>query len=766
MRYLLNLASHSALPGSPWEHTNLVIPDEVRGNKKLRDSWICDASTKHCVYNTWEGLNENARLARATADREENPPHKCYGVVADFDAKMSMDEVASGFERLAPLLPTYYGVSLSGKCHLVWTFEKPLTITTFQLAEKFLELVMDKLRLLGALPSLDVKAFVDPCKYYTSGGDWYRVADAAISYNTALGWLVQASQKINYREQGYAVPLTIVREQLLKNPKFVEHWSDIEFQVGAQGPSWWVEGSESPKSAIVKETGMFTYSAHAIKNFYSWGDMIGWAFVDQYKANHVGNAVAGIYYDGRQFWREITRGDWKPFSKDDILHFLKISRGLKERALKGEQHSELDLAYEFLIDHHNIEGAAPFVFKPNGKIEVNEKPFLNIHTGRVVRPVDHPVEWGNPDHFPVISRFFGPPSTVCPDPAARRFFKGGSLPLDIFISWLSYFYKGGYELNLRSGHNLFLSGPVNVGKTFVNRGVIGGIMNGYREAKEYLMGEDVFGAELFSVAHWVVDDGTMSNSLAAHRRWGEMIKRMAANSTFRFHEKFRTPQQVEWQGRVCCTLNNDEESARLMPDLERSILDKIMLFRVTDEPTIEFKEFSVMQRILENELPYFARFLLDWKTPEHCILYRNPGVIDYRFGGIKPWHDPILMQQANQSSRTSGFFEILEDWKAEYFHLINESKPANEKVWLWRGSAFQLRKALCANPATADALRGVDNADISRVLAQLKSKGYRIDSDDEGDIRYWTIYGPKPAEKPTPAAAEVKSNPDSKFQKS
>lgn len=745
MRYLHNLASSNVYPGTPWDHPPLVIPDAIRSNKTLRDAWINEPATKHCVYNTWEALNANARLKRKGVakdgeESEENPPYRCYGVTADFDAVMSQDEVASGFSRLAPLLPSYYGVSLSGKCHLVWLFEKPLPITSFELAIKFLELVAEKLRLQGALPSLDYKAFVEPAKYYTSGGEWYKISENPISYHTALGWLLESTKKINYAEQAYCVPLNVIKEQFSLNPKFAEQWAGIDFQVGSQGPTWWVEGSESPKSAIVKESGMFTYSSHATKNFYTWGDLLGYSFVDQYKSNHIGKALDGVYYDGQNFWREISRGDWKAFDKADILHFLRVARGLRDKVNKGEQFNDLDLAYEFLIDHHNIEGAAPFVFRPNGLIRVNEKPFLNTHTKRVISPVDHKVVWGHPDHFPTLSRFFGPPSSVNSDPAAPRFFKGGAVAVDTFISWLSYFYKSAYELKLVSGHNLFVCGGANLGKTFLNRAIIGTLMNGYYEAKEYLMGEDKFGAELFSVAHWVVDDGTMNNSLAAHKRWGEMVKRMAANSTFRYHEKFRTPQQVDWAGRVVITLNDDEESTRLIPDLARSILDKLMLFRITDVATIDFLDRTTLSGIINTELPYFARFLMDWETPAECVLRRENGAIDYRFGGIKPWHDVSLIRHANQTSRSSGFFEVLEDWREEYFRVINEGKAKDQKVTVWRGSAFQLRKQLCADAATAETLRGIDNADISRSLAQLKSKGFNIQSEEDGEIKYWLIH--------------------------
>lgn len=778
--YLKNLSSTAIFTGKPWEFKFTgEIPEEIRKNKLARDRWINDPSTDWQCFSGWEGLVGSQRLNvrginKDGTDKEENPPLLCHGFVADYDAKLSEEEIASGFERLAPLLPNYYSRSLSGNCHLLWLFEKPVKIGSYDLAKEFLQIIAQKTGIPTALPKFD-DAFYLPGKYYTNGGTWFEVKPEPISYGTGIGWAVAASQKVDYSERGYNVPLNIVKEHLLKNPKFASLWDGIEFQLGAQGPTWFVEESTSPKSAIVKEAGMFTFSSHAPKEFYSWSDLLGPKVVEEYKANHIGNAVAGVYYDGRMFWREITRGDWKCFSKDDILHFLRVSRGLSDKVQKGERGSEVDLAYEFLIDHHNVDGAAPFVFKPNGLLTVSGKPFLNIHTARVLRPVDQPVEWGHPDHFPFISQFLGTPGIVDKNNDLPRFFRGGYQALDTFISWLAHFYRSGYELDLRSGHNIFVSGPVGVGKTLLNREIIGGVMQGSREAKEYLMGDDPFGAELFSVAHWVVDDGTMSTSISAHRRWGEMIKRMAANKTFRYHEKFRTPLQVDWQGRVVSTLNNDEESARLLPDLDRSLLDKIDLFQTTDNRTVDFPESAKIREILDNELPYFARFLLQWKTPQHCLLYRSgdSGPVDYRFGGIKPWHDPSLVQHANQSSRTAGFVEILDDWKKEYFKTVNETKSGSERIVTWTGSAFQLRKMMCANPATQDALRGTDNGDIGRQLSQLKAKGYALESHEDGDIRYWTIHEnakpkPSPSQSPEPAAPAplpANSKPVSKFQK-
>lgn len=749
--YLQNLSSIVVHDGTPWNFECLDIPHNLRTSKTDREKWINDPTTEWNCWSTWEGLNENQRLTTKGLksdgdDKEENPPMLCHGFVADYDFPHEDMAIASAFPTFAPFIPNYRCRSLSGNAHLLWLFEQPIKVGSFELAKLFLEVISERLKIFTALSNCDKPAFTTCAKYYTNGADWAVCHEQKISYETGIGWLMEAHKRVNYAEKGYNVPLPAVRDALLlKDDKFLAQWGDIDFTVGAQGPTWWIEGSTSPKSAILKESGMFTFSSHAPKEFYSWADLLGANFVKQYRDNLIGSAVKGLWFDGRQFWREIHRGDWKSFDKPDILHFLKVIRGLSDRVLKGEKFSEIDQAYEFIIDHQNIEGAAPFVFKPNGLLTINKKPFLNTHTGKAISPVAYATEWGHPDHFPTLSKFFGPPSTVDASPDAPRFFKGGALALDTFISWLAHYYKSAYELDLKSGHNIFIAGPVGVGKTMMNRAILGGLMNGFREAKEYLMGEDTFGAELFSVGHWVVDDATMSTSLTAHRRWSEMIKRMAANKTFRYHEKFRTPMQVEWQGRVVSTLNSDEESVRLLPDLDISMLDKVELYRTTDKATIEFPEESALKAIIERELPYFASFLLRWQTPEHCTLRRNgPGSnIDYRFGGIKPWHDPSLVQHANQSSRTAGFIEILADWKQDYFKIANEGPAKNGRITTWTGSAFQLRKQLCASPATQDALRGTDNSDIGRTLAQLKAKGYKLECEDIDDIRYWTIFEDK-----------------------
>jgi hypothetical protein len=186
---------------------------------------------------------------------------------------------------------------------------------------------------------------------------------------------------------------------------------------------------------------------------------------------------------------------------------------------------------------------------------------------------------------------------------------------------------------------------------------------------------------------------------------------------------------VQWQGRVIVTCNRDEQSIQVLPDLENSILDKIMLFKTADK-TVEFPEPEELEEIFQRELPFFARFLLDYKIPPHC-----KG--DSRFG-VKSYHEVSLVQTALQSSATAEFSEILEDWKEWYF-AIEEYK----EIKFWEGTAYKLKKEISHDQQGEAAMRGYGRGAVGRALASLKNKGEGIDCGDVNRKRIWRIYRPE-----------------------
>ena len=245
------------------------------------------------------------------------------------------------------------------------------------------------------------------------------------------------------------------------------------------------------------------------------------------------------------------------------------------------------------------------------------------------------------------------------------------------------------------------------------------------------MGEDQFGSELFAKGLWTIDDGSIATNPRTHKVFSEMIKRMAANKTFRYHAKFRVPTMVQWLGRVMISCNADEDSIRIIPDLDISILDKISIFRTVDKREKGyFPPPEEMQKILQRELGWLARWLLEHEIPAHLVG-------DTRFGVIA-YHEASVMQRAQQSSSSAGFTEILEDWRQEYFGVTNI------KAEYWDGTAFQLHKSIVSKAGSEAAMRRFDADDVGRHLSALKNKGATyieiLEEGKKSKVRKWRIF--------------------------
>lgn len=659
MRYLDNLRGVGTTKGDPWDFQG-EIPEEARTNKKKRDTWITGVTTRHCVYSAWEGVNTDQRISTPKGAEEGNEPRMLYGLVADYDAQADADDIANGLKRLKAYKPNWTSTSLSGNCHAVWLFETPLIVPNRRWAVAFLEYVAAEMKLDTFLAGFDRAAFLKPERYYTNSCDWSLVHGKRMEKALIQGWAVQVGRRFDWSQEGVSIPLDEIEKELqIQHPNF--EWPG-PFEEGTQGPTFWVAGSQSPKSATVRATGMQTFSAHATRAFYPWADLVGATFVRQYTTKQMGNAVEGIYYltGDRRYIRQIPTGQWIWESADDIKGYLLCNRGLTADRKKG-QASEADLAIDHVKNYQAIDTAVPRAFQAPGMQWVNGKRVLNTFTGKALTPADGQATWGPDGGFPWLSAYL---ETIFPGEQ-----------LDYIRSWMHRLYTGCLNVKLESNHTLFIAGPPGVGKTFFSNAVVSRMVGGFADAQDFLTNGAAFNSQLFECALWCVDDSTPTTNAYAHRRYSSMLKKVAANQSLQTHEKFKTPGMTNWQGGVVVTCNHDPESIRMIPGLDGSILDKLSLLRTCDAGQgVKFPGKAEVTELLDRELPALCAYLRDFTIPG--------GLRDDARYGIKPYHHTELVATAEQSSHDATFSQALEFWREAYF-----TGPHKQEAH-WSGNAY------------------------------------------------------------------------------
>jgi hypothetical protein len=134
----------------------------------------------------------------------------------------------------------------------------------------------------------------------------------------------------------------------------------------------------------------------------------------------------------------------------------------------------------------------------------------------------------------------------------------------------------------------------------------------------------------------------------------------------------------------------------MIPDLEQSLLDKIMLFKI-GKLSFEFPEQYELEATIESELPLLLRWLLDWDPPSSIMG-------DPRFG-VHAYQHPDLRREAQESDQTSSFLDILSLFLDEY-------ATVNKDHTYWKGSVG----ALLSDMSNCERVQGVAREYTSRAV--------------------------------------------------
>jgi len=678
-----NLTTKSVSPCDPWTFIPpQQVSKQIRHDKQSRQDWYRNIDTQWNFYTPLEASNPNQRVSN-----EDNPSKFIHGFAADYDVKIPMSRVLEVVAAM-DIKPSWIETSLGGKIRLVWLFLKPLRVDGTDFCIFLLERAMKWLRL-DLLPGLDEGAFTDPTRLLCNGGEWLATGHGPLAEVPLQVFYIGVARDFQFVSTDLAeVPLDVVEEKIKeKYPNF--SWPG-EFAYETQGPSFWIPESKSAMSAIVKKDGMFTFSDHADKSFYSWGDICGVDFLKGHADNAIAVATKDIYWDQKNFWRKKS-GFYALMGMTELQNFFKVQCRLSAKPGKSGQ-SPVDLALYHIYTTNCIIGAGPFVFKPSGLMEYMGRPVLNTYIPRALVPAAGEQKWGPDGNFPFLSQHFD----VLFDPVYQKKF---------FLAWWKHFYTSAYTLTPMPGPNVYLVGGTDVGKTMTSRAIISLSVGGFVDASGHLIGGESFNSHIYEKPLWVIDDEVVGDNSAAQTRFHAIWKKTAANQQFLFSKKYEVPLTIDWMGRIFCTLNMDYISSRIMGPMDGSVIDKTCAFRCPAVSKIIFPSRYELEKIIACELPYMLRWLLDWEPPDYVLR-------DVRYG-FKSYQESSLLDKAHQGGKSAPFKELLIEVLQNYF--IQE-KNATE----WRGTVTQLLRMLQTNPHNESILRLLRLEQTNRYLEMIQ----------------------------------------------
>lgn len=701
-----NTVTQTVAPCLPWEFKGTEnITAQIRQVKEDRQNWYKNPATQHNFYSGLEAANPNARVSK------ENPPRLLHAFVADYDVPVPKERVLEAIAAMENP-PTWFEKSLGGNFRLVWCLETPILVEDTAFCIFILQRAKEWLSL-DVLPGLDAPAFEVATRLYCNGLEWENVGKP-IPANKVQAFFVDAGRKFRFKVgDDEQVPLDVVEKAIrAKFPNF--DWPG-PFDPETQGPSFWIEGSQSTQSAILKAGGLFTFAAHAAKPFYSWSDLLGSDFTQKFNDEAIAKATADIWWDGKRFWKR-KAGVYLSLDRTELTSYFRVTCRLSAKP-GSTGNSPIDLAFDHIFSHQWVIGAGPFVFRESGLVTYQNERKLNTYSGKALDPAAGVQLWGPTGNFPFTCKLFDTIFNPIPQ-------------LPYFLAALKHYYTSAFEKDPHPGQNYVLMGGAGIGKTLLNRSYVGVAVGGYVDASDFLVDGGTFTSHLFRSPHWALDDDNPSNSAASQTRLHALFKKLAANQQFLCNEKFERASMIEWMGRIGCTTNLDYVSTRIVGPLDNSSLDKMNLFKCVAKAPFEFPSRTELQKTITAELPFFLRWLLDWSPPDH--IKRNP-----RFG-YDSYQEKSLLDQTYQTSPSASFQEI---WLEALLHFF-KSNPA-EKTW--SGTITAMVREIMVVPGNDVMLKSLRLEQSNRFLEQIQREGLVKCEASTGALnsRIWTFHRPE-----------------------
>jgi hypothetical protein len=260
----------------------------------------------------------------------------------------------------------------------------------------------------------------------------------------------------------------------------------------------------------------------------------------------------------------------------------------------------------------------------------------------------------------------------------EQMFKHGGIDQTPYVyGWLKFALECVHSEIRHPGQVFVMAGPRKCGKSIYQTEIITPLLGGRSERPNRSMrGESTFNSELFRAEHLILEDEVASTDIRSRRHFGSMCKQISSNHAHSCHGKHREALELAPLWRLSISLNDETENLMVLPIIDDSLEDKIILLLAHKEPmpmpTDTAAQKELFAQTIRRQLPAFAHFVLNWKVPDRL---RSTDYV------ITHFHHPTLLQSIQAQSPES-----------QLWSLVIEKILQDEKEWI--GTATELQDQL------------------------------------------------------------------------
>jgi energy-coupling factor transporter ATP-binding protein EcfA2 len=357
--------------------------------------------------------------------------------------------------------------------------------------------------------------------------------------------------------------------------------------------------------------------------------------------------VTTTYFDHNRggYWHQNNRGNWIQLTEASVKRFLRYET-FAEVTHPEESKAMIDRQLMKLQTENDVDYAGSLAGYKIGLHEICGRRFLITDGPKLL--VRKEGRWDTFRRF--VETLLGEQTRV-------------------FYGWLRSALISLYSgAPFRPGQMLAIAGPAGSGKSLLQNLItelLGGRMG---KPYRYMIGDTSFNSDLLSSEHLMIEDEAASTDLRVRRTFGSMLKNMIVNEVQSLHRKGRDALPVTPFWRVTITLNDEPENMMVLPPLDESVKDKIILLRATPFK-VPYAVDDIMARNawrlkLSAELPAFMHWLRSWRVP--------PSMVNVRYG-VNAFQDARLAQDLEDLSPESKLLRLIDalqiwdidrnDWK-------------------------------------------------------------------------------------------------------